>query len=67
MHVADNDGKTNEHLALGEGNIDWPATLRALREAAYAGPLIGECDSADLTPTETALEYVRRMRQHTSG
>jgi sugar phosphate isomerase/epimerase len=67
VHLHDNHGDRDAHDLPGEGNIDWPATLRALREAGYAGPLIGECDSAHLTPIETVLEYVRRMRQHTSG
>ena len=30
LHVADNDGKINEHLALGEGTVDWAGVFQAL-------------------------------------
>lgn len=34
VHVADNDGRTNEHLAVGRGTIDWEGTFAALRSMA---------------------------------
>jgi len=37
LHVADNDGKTNEHRALGEGNIDWEGVFTALAKHHFAG------------------------------
>ena len=37
VHVADNDGKTNEHLALGEGTIDWEGVVSALRKHGFDG------------------------------
>jgi len=35
VHAADNDGKTNEHLALGQGNIDWEGLIVALRKHRF--------------------------------
>jgi sugar phosphate isomerase/epimerase len=35
VHVADNDGSTNEHLALGEGNIDWVGVIAALKKHGF--------------------------------
>jgi len=37
LHVADNDGKTNEHRALGEGNIDWEGVFTALKKHHFTG------------------------------
>lgn len=31
VHVQDNDGSADEHLAPGEGTVHWPGVLRALR------------------------------------
>lgn len=41
-HLHDNDGTSDQHLAPGEGTIDWDATMRAFHEAAYAGPWVFE-------------------------
>jgi len=37
LHVADNDSKTNEHLALGEGTVDWAGVFTALKKHRFAG------------------------------
>jgi len=37
VHVSDNDGRTNEHLALGKGTIDWEGVFTALRKHSYDG------------------------------
>lgn len=37
VHVSDNDGKTNEHLRLGEGTIDWESVFAALHKHNYQG------------------------------
>lgn len=39
IHVSDNRGQEEEHLPPGEGGIDFPRALRAVREAGYRGPL----------------------------
>jgi sugar phosphate isomerase/epimerase len=36
-HISDNDGSGDQHLTPGGGSIDWPAVVKALREAEYAG------------------------------
>jgi len=35
VHAADNDTKTNEHLALGEGTIDWEGVIAALEKHGF--------------------------------
>ena len=37
LHVADNDGKTNDHLALGEGTVDWQGVFSALKKHRFGG------------------------------
>jgi len=37
LHVSDNDGKANEHLPLGKGNIDWEGIFLALKKHNYQG------------------------------
>jgi len=42
VHVHDNDGTSDLHLAVGEGNIDWCYILKKLKEYNFQGPLIVE-------------------------
>ncbi|MDD5502241.1 MAG: sugar phosphate isomerase/epimerase [Candidatus Thermoplasmatota archaeon] len=37
VHAADNDSRTNEHLAPGKGTIDWDATFKGLRKFGFNG------------------------------
>ena len=37
LHVSDNDSKTNEHLRLGEGTIDWDSVFKALKKHKFNG------------------------------
>jgi len=37
LHVADNDGKINEHKALGEGTVDWEGVFMALKKHGFDG------------------------------
>lgn len=37
LHVADNDGRVNEHLALGEGTVDWRGVFQALQKHHFSG------------------------------
>lgn len=41
-HIADNDGKEDQHLLPGFGTIDWEAAMAAFRES-YGGYLTYEC------------------------
>jgi sugar phosphate isomerase/epimerase len=37
VHLDDTRGGVHEHLQIGDGDIDWPETLRALREVNFTG------------------------------
>ncbi len=38
-HLSDNDGSGDQHLIPGDGDVDWPAAMAALREVGYTGRL----------------------------
>ncbi len=42
VHLSDNRGRIDEHLAIGEGTIDFRRVLGALRRINFGGPLIIE-------------------------
>lgn len=37
VHAADNNGRSNAHLQLGSGNIDWDGILIALKKHGFSG------------------------------
>ena len=39
VHIEDMRGGVHEHLMFGEGEIEFPPVLEALREISYAGPV----------------------------
>ncbi|WP_018291716.1 sugar phosphate isomerase/epimerase [Verrucomicrobium sp. 3C] len=65
LHVNDNRGVTDDHLAPGQGKIDWPRWLAALRRSAFSGVFLLEA----VLPQETAdpLSGLIALRQLTVG
>jgi sugar phosphate isomerase/epimerase len=37
VHLSDNDGKTNEHLGLGRGTVDFEGVFLALKKHGFSG------------------------------
>lgn len=37
LHASDNDGQTNQHLALGRGTVDWDGVFLALKKHGFSG------------------------------
>ena len=37
LHASDNDGETNQHLALGRGTVDWDGVFLALKKHGFSG------------------------------
>jgi len=50
LHVHDNDGREDAHLAPGRGSIPWPAVRQALADARYDG--MGALELRDLSSGE---------------
>jgi len=65
LHVSDNDGKTNEHLALGRGTIDWEGVLLALKKHGFDGYVaidVGRVPDLDEQYRES-VEYLKRIER----
>ena len=63
VHLHDNHGDRDAHSLPGNGTIDWPACLKAIREAGYRGPWMGEAglEAPGADPLASVREFVRRM------
>jgi len=51
-HLSDYDGIDEKHELPGQGVLDWPAAMTALRDIDYQGPLNYECKPGGYTPRE---------------
>jgi sugar phosphate isomerase/epimerase len=60
-HLHDNRRKSDDHLAPGEGNIDWPATLMGLQKVGYDGAWMFEV--ANTSNTKAVLEKAAKARK----
>ena len=67
LHVSDNDGKVNEHLGLGKGNIDWEGVFTALKKHGfdgYVGIDVGKIPNLDeeiLRSKEFLMDLAKRL------
>jgi sugar phosphate isomerase/epimerase len=57
-HISDYDFLEERHWMPGEGKIDWPRLVAALKEVGYSGPFLYEI-SPWKTPTKTVLSVLR--------
>jgi sugar phosphate isomerase/epimerase len=63
LHVADNDGRINEHKALGEGTVDWRGVFAALKKHRFGGYVaidIGRLPDMD-DAMRRSLAYLQRL------
>ncbi len=56
VHASDNYGKTDQHLGIGNGNIQWDRLLGLLNETSYNKAIVVES-------VEQAEESVRRLEE----
>jgi sugar phosphate isomerase/epimerase len=47
VHIADNEGVDDNHLAPGEGTVDWPVSLAQTLNTGFRGPFILEYPEND--------------------
>lgn len=67
LHVADNDSRTNEHLAVGRGTVDWDGVFAALKKhgfQGYAAVDVGNVPDLDEQYRESVAYLERLARQH---
>jgi sugar phosphate isomerase/epimerase len=60
VHVHDNHGTRDEHLWPGEGTIEWPSTIAALKALAHPPAAVLEIAHA---PSDTGATIPGRMEQ----
>ena len=60
-HLHDNRRKSDDHLAPGQGNIDWPATLMEFQKVGYDGVWMFEV--ANASEPKSVLEKTERARK----
>ena len=53
VHLHDNRGREDEHLPIGEGDVNWETVRQGIGDSAYAGSFTLEGDSAVIPPTRT--------------
>ena len=58
-HLHDNHGGRDEHLGLGDGNIDWPKTVRAFKKISFKGTLVVESEKN----VEESIQKLRTLLQ----
>ncbi len=56
IHISDNHGVMDEHLGLGEGNIDWAEFAKAVKAANFSGTILTES-------VFNAEETLRKVKQ----
>lgn len=74
VHLNDNRGDRDEHLAPGEGHIDWPWFFRELQHRQFSGSLILEISSHHNEPVKDTLgraasarDYLRNLMDELPG
>lgn len=57
MHIHDNNGAHDEHLPIGQGNIDWKKLMESL--SGYKGLMVTEMGSID--EGKQCIEYLKKL------
>jgi len=57
IHVSDNHGRTDEHLQLGEGSIDWEKVLAAVKASRFEGWIVVE----SFTGVRDSIRLLKRL------
>ncbi len=61
VHLSDNKGKSDDHLAIGAGTIDWKRELRALKASGYDGTITLETFYGDRALTVYSRDKVKAL------
>jgi sugar phosphate isomerase/epimerase len=63
LHISDNDGIDEKHWLPGEGVIDWPALIKALRAVGYEGPWMCEVGLGGFPLAERLQQLAENQQQ----
>jgi sugar phosphate isomerase/epimerase len=56
VHFHDNNGKTDEHLDVGEGTVPWKKVAESLKRISFCGPFVSECFNSSPHEAKAALQ-----------
>jgi sugar phosphate isomerase/epimerase len=62
VHLDDSRNGVHEHLQIGDGSLDWPDILRALREVGFTGIASVELSRHSHAAPEAARVAIERLR-----
>ena len=55
VHFHDNNGKTDDHLNVGEGTVPWKKVAESLKRINFCGPFVSECFNSKPHEAKDAL------------
>ena len=55
VHFHDNNGKTDDHLDVGEGTVPWKKVVESLKRINFCGPFVSECFNSKPHEAKAAL------------
>ena len=58
VHLHDNMGKNDDHLPLGQGNVNWDAVKCGILNSMYSGSYTLESDPPEISELLTAQEHL---------
>jgi sugar phosphate isomerase/epimerase len=61
IHLADNHGKSDEHLKLGAGTVKWKKIIKTLKEYGYDGTMTVETYASGKKGTIVSMKKLRKM------
>ncbi len=61
IHLSDNKGRSDDHLAIGAGTIDWRREMRAVKATGYDGTFTLETFYGDSTLITYSINRVREL------
>ena len=57
VHISDNNGVSDSHLSIGEGNIDWSSVIRWLESTGFDGWIVVE----SYERVQESIEYISKL------
>jgi len=66
VHLDDSKNGVHEHLQIGDGSLDWPDIMRALREVEFSGIASVELSRHSHAAPEAARMAIERLRRAAS-
>ena len=61
VHLSDNKGRSDDHLAIGAGTIEWRRELRTLKASGYDGTMTLETFYGDSSLIHYSMNRVREL------